>query len=978
MPLILLNDVRKPEPVPQIDVAENYWLALAGQQARDGEFEVALETLKTAEGFGVTTGSVVAQRVEVLELQTKRLTVGVQESPEEGQDQISSTNPISLDKVSIFEEDLDRISQDAKDWEQKAFLACFVMGDIAASISCYDEALKIEPTFYRAWANRGAILEQAGHYEEAIANYDSAINIEPRDYRFWHGRGTCLSYLHRDEEAIASYDKVVKLNPDEHEAWFKRGTSLGNLGRNEEAIISYNRTIKIKPDYHEAWNNRGVSLANLGRDEEAIASYDKAIEIKPDFHGAWSNRGASLEKLGRYEESIASCDRAIEIKPDVHEPWSNRGMSLSKLGRNEEAIASYDQAIEFKPDYHISWANRGITAKSLAMCRSSSLPQPSNSFLASKFNNPALNDRGYLGQLASLTEGRRHCPSPIGQGFLYRALGDAHWDQSKTALYNQANPAAARDAWRAARSAYDQALSHLEALANSNDPACTDQYLKALKGQLRVLLALRDLPAARALQTKGITRLDQLRQALPAQQFTAQYGPHYNAISRLEIDLLIDEDQPSRALTQAELYKNRTLTWILDDWNQTPISPSYPQLRELLTSGLTPTTAILYWHLSQDALTTFILTPDHPDPIVLDIDRRRQAHRLTNPTTGLLTDYKRDYASYTALPKNDPDRHLHPWRQTLADRLTTLRDILAIDQILPHITNAQHLILLPHRDLHLLPLQSYFDRPSTILPSLQIGLNLPSHPTATDQPDLLIEDPDLLYSTIESAILRTLLANHPTPRTLTYLPGDRASHPQTLSALQQPHRLFHFSGHGSHDPRTPENSAIGLHDQPLTAKTIASLDLSAYDLISLAACETSLSAQEIDIEYIGLASAFLKAKARTVLGTIWPVDEFSSLWFILRFYRAYLAGQPPSQALASAQIWLQTQTYSQLLTELQALQQLPELGRYSGRKELATQEQLWVDNMGKIGPEERPYADPFHWAGFTLAGLTADSTHERI
>jgi CHAT domain-containing protein len=92
---------------------------------------------------------------------------------------------------------------------------------------------------------------------------------------------------------------------------------------------------------------------------------------------------------------------------------------------------------------------------------------------------------------------------------------------------------------------------------------------------------------------------------------------------------------------------------------------------------------------------------------------------------------------------------------------------------------------------------------------------------------------------------------------------------------------------------------------------------------------------------------------------------------------AYLAGSSPAEALAIAQTWLKTQTYTTLLADLQQLQQRPNLGP-RWQKELAVQEQIWVDNLGKIDPDDRPYADPFHWAGFTLAGLTADSTHERI
>jgi tetratricopeptide (TPR) repeat protein len=984
----LLSQEQGPEPNPELVVgdagddrswtslggptsgaaeSENYLLALAGQQARDGEFEMALATLKTAEEFGVAAGDIVAHRMQVLELQNAELEAQIV--------------PVS-------------ISADA--WYQQGNQR-YLAGDFLGAIESYDQAIAIKADFHEAWNNRGLSLANLGRIEEAIESWDQAIVLKPDDHEAWYNRGLLLANLGRREEAIESWDQAIAIKADKHEAWYNRGVLLANLGRLEEAIESYDQAIAIKPDYHEAWFNRGISLDNLGRIEEAIASYDQAIALKLDFHLAWVGRGLSLanlgrieeaiasydqaiaikadkheawmsrgivlcDQLGRYEEAIASFDKVIWIKPDDYVAWHNRGISLRALGRNEEAIESYDQAIAFKPDFHEAWANRGIAAK-ISTYNSGSLPaafnlaQPSKPSTAIKFNNPALNQRGFPGQLASLTEGLRQCPSPIGQGYLYRELGEAHWNQGRATLYEQFKPTAARDHWREARRAYDQALAAL-----ALDPSLITETLQSLQGLIRTCLALRDLPAARAAQTRGSSLFDQLRRQSPN---PAPLARQFSSFSRLEIDLLIDEDQPRRALTQAEYYKNRTLTWILDDWNQTPTDSSYPQLRQLLTSGLTPTTAILYWHLSNDALTTFILTQDQPEPIVLDLDRRRQAYRLSQ----LLTDYKRDYATYSALPKDAPDRHLHPWRTKLTDRLSQLRQILAIDAIQPHLTQATQLILLPHRDLHLLPLQTYFDRPSTTLPSLQIGLNLCSEAIAAPTTLLNIDDPaipdqtPLTFARIESALLRSLIPNH------RHLQGSQATYANSLQAIQTHQGIFHFSGHGSHDPRNPENSAIGLTDQPLTAKTIASLDLSAYQLINLAACETGLTntaTDLIDLEYIGLASACLKARAQAVLSTLWNVNELSSAWLTIRFYQACLTGSSPIEALAIAQTWLKTITYPELATWLAALLQ--------GNPNLDYRDRLQAhlsniqENPDKMSSSDSPFADPYYWAGFTLSG----------
>ncbi|MCC5602028.1 tetratricopeptide repeat protein, partial [Nostoc favosum] len=233
------------------------------------------------------------------------------------------------------------------------------LGRLEEAIASYDQALKIQPDYHKAWYNRGIALGNLGRLEEAIASYDQALKIKPDYHEAWYNRGYALDDLGRTEEAIASYDQALKIKPDKHEAWNNRGNALRNLGRTEEAIASYDQALKIKPDYHQAWYNRGNALRNLGRTEEAIASYDQALKIKPDYHEAWYNRGYALDDLGRTEEAIASYDQALKIKPDKHEAWNNRGYALDDLGRTEEAIASYDQALKFKPDKHEAWNNRG-------------------------------------------------------------------------------------------------------------------------------------------------------------------------------------------------------------------------------------------------------------------------------------------------------------------------------------------------------------------------------------------------------------------------------------------------------------------------------------------------------------------------------------------------------------------------------------------------------------------------------------------
>ena len=704
-------------------------------------------------------------------------------------------------------------------------------------------------------------------------------------------------------------------------------------------------SVEQNAELAERWFNSGLQKAMQGDMLGSIQDWEKAIEFKLDYHEAWSNRGISLYALGRNEEAIASFNKAIEFKPDKHEAWSNRGLSLYALGRKEEAIASYDKAIEFKPDFYEAWANRGIAASSSRSGSPYALPiifnqRPPNLH----YTHPELNQRGYEGQVASLTVGLTYCPAkthPLGHGFLQRELGNVYFKAKRFSKAFQA---------------YQTALT---LLTEADFP---EERLLTLQQIIRLTLTQNNLPAARHYQTQGSPLYETLRtEAQDKRTFEAKFS-----IFRLtEIDLLIGENEPRLALTQAEFYKNRALTWLFDNEQEITHSLTYDRIR----SHLTPGNAIVYWHQSTDRITTFILTNDNAEPIVLDCDRQQQHKRFI----AWKEDWDKDYDNYRS--KKSATQSDHPWRQRMRDRLTQLTEILEIDAIERHLINTKTLILIPHRDLHRYPIHALFDRPTTHAPSLQ-SIVRASHPApSSDRPSLLlINDPDrssrrpdhrpMPFAQIESAIIQQLI-----DRNATHINHTNATHNTIIQQLtQQNHRYFHFIGHAEHDFQKPENSALDLCDRPLTAKTIASLNLHHLHLATLSSCETSIVSSTNHAEYLGLTSAFLCAGTHNILSTLWQVEEIASAWFMIHFHQLIKAGLSPATALCHTQIWMQTVTWREFTHWLEHLRQLPGLPSFPiDRLESRIQNIL---NKGDTIDLNQPteYCNPIHWAAFILTG----------
>jgi CHAT domain-containing protein/tetratricopeptide (TPR) repeat protein len=761
--------------------------------------------------------------------------------------------------------------------------------------------------------------------------------------------------------AIALWDKALRLKPNYHEVWNNRGIVLSALGHNEEAISSYDKAIELKPDFHEAWLNRGNALSALGKHEAALSSYDKAIKLKPDSPKSWNNRGLVFLELRQHKAALSNFDKALEFKPDDHKIWLCRGNALSSLNRDEEAIDSYDKAIQVKPHFSPAWINRAA-----AICRlrqtKKLYPDLSDLLLLEQDTGSCFNaETPHIAALeAALPHGQSN---PESWGRIHQVLGDAYFKHAE-------EQSDLRTYWREAIRKYEIALNYLI------DDSLLEPRLETYQGMLRAALALRDRNLADRCCDEGSTILQALLDVANSYK-KRQISLKFSRFNQLAVDLLVQSKKIDSALIAAECNKNRCLTRLLDQWPEQIISPSYTEIRQLLR----PQTAILYWHLSDDALTTFLLLPDQAQPEILEADTSslRQRQRQFSQWQ---TDWNRDYGDYRAKKDEETNsasaRASHIWRRQLPQRLSQLREILGTAAIEQQLIGITHLILVPHRDLHRFPLHALFRQPCTYLPSLQIGLNLQTRPAPDLQTASLLSvaDPqsdraEMVYAQIESAVIQQWFSQ------VTALSPQQASKTNVTRALQQSCQLFHFTGHGSHDDLNPQNSAIGLADgEILTAREISRLPLQSCYLASIAACETALtSRQSIDTEYVGLVSALMQAGTAHVLSTLWNVEEISSTWLMVRFYQQLLNGHSPAQALQQAQQWLSAITPPELAAWLKSLTDLdlPSSIREYLRQEAERIRESTTIISEQLGPgqtsSEQPlYAHPYYWAAYTLTG----------
>jgi len=123
-------------------------------------------------------------------------------------------------------------------------------------------------------------------------------------------------------------------------------------------------------------------------------------------------------------------------------------------------------------------------------------------------------------------------------------------------------------------------------------------------------------------------------------------------------------------------------------------------------------------------------------------------------------------------------------------------------------------------------------------------------------------------------------------------------------------RILHFSTHAIVDENRPELSGIALSgvdetgapsDPMVRLQDIYSLRLDA-DLVVLSACSTGIGKEFRGEGLVSLNNAFLSAGSRSVVASLWKVEDSATKDLMADFYASIAAGARPSEALRRAQL----------------------------------------------------------------------------
>jgi len=235
----------------------------------------------------------------------------------------------------------------------------------------------------------------------------------------------------------------------------------------------------------------------------------------------------------------------------------------------------------------------------------------------------------------------------------------------------------------------------------------------------------------------------------------------------------------------------------------------------------------------------------------------------------------------------------------------------------------QHLLIVPHGSLHFLPFHAFYDGAEYLIDRFEISFApsasvlkycLEKESVRADSPLLIgVADENAPLVADEIAHLSRLF---PEARVLL---GESATR-QAFTENARTSSFLHIATHAVFRQDNPMFSSFKLADGWVTAFDLFSMACHT-DLVTLSSCQSGLSEVTGADDLLGLMRGFLYAGARSLLVSLWNVNDASTAALMSRFYLEWRKGASKSKAFRTAMVGLREE-----------------------------------------------YANPFHWAPFLLVG----------
>ena len=765
------------------------------------------------------------------------------------------------------------------------------LGDVKKAIQYHEGYLKISKKAGdkvgegAAYGNLGIAYHSLGDFRKAIQYHQRHLKISTevgdraREGGAYCNLGNAYHSLGDFQEALKYHERHLKISieagdkVEEGVAYGNLGNAFKSLGDLQKAVEYHERHLKITKEVGDraeegrVYCNLGNAYHSLGDVQKAKEYHERHLKISKEVGNragegrAYCHLGCIYHSLGDFQKAIEYHKRHLQISKEVGHKLGE-GVAYGNLGNAYNSLGDFPKAIEYhERDLKISKevgdkAGEGRAYGNLG-----------NAFYFLRDFQKAIEYHERLLKISKEVRDR------VGEGIAYISLGNAHkclgnfhkaiqYHTNSVSMFDHIRgKLLANDEWKISlRSTYDLSYSSL-------------WRLQFMQGKV-----------VEALLTADHGRAQALNDLLEFKYGLKELLPDIGTLSVTTSDIL--SYLPS-ITAFIGINKGGIVLWVNEKG------------KEIKTRRTQIDISVKTYF--QSLLETAL------EKIGVRADVNCEDRSLRNPSDKKLAEKR------SSKPRSHSSsfetKSLQTFYKVVMD---PIRDLLQSDEVL----------VVPQGPLCLAPYAAFIDLKSKylcetfrirLLPSLSSLRLIQNCPADWHSKTgaLLVGDPwvqevvyegmtleQLEWAEKEVQMIGEILQAEP-------LIGKQATKDEVLKRISSV-ALVHIAAHGSMEtgeialaPNSTRSSQIpAREDYLLTMKDVLNVQIRAR-LVVLSCCHSAQG--EVKAEgVVGIARAFLGAGARSVLVSLWAIDDEATMEFMKVFYQHLVHGRSASEALNKA------------------------------------------------------------------------------
>ncbi len=225
--------------------------------------------------------------------------------------------------------------------------------DYRTALSAWADVVDKRPTNPTARINLGALLREAGRFDEAQQQLEAGLGLHPRSFEGHYNLGQVQRDLNDLPSAHRHMRAAVELRPSSYEAHVALAEVLHELGDEAGAFDHIDAARRLQPDALILCQQ----LDNWAMYDQGLACMEDAVDRSPDLIKKLIDRSQALLTIGQVQPALAGCRAVLRRAPDDDAFRSQYARLLLQAAEFDMALVQYDFLLERNAKSMSAWAN---------------------------------------------------------------------------------------------------------------------------------------------------------------------------------------------------------------------------------------------------------------------------------------------------------------------------------------------------------------------------------------------------------------------------------------------------------------------------------------------------------------------------------------------------------------------------------------------------------------------------------------------